>query len=87
LSTALARGGPVDVRVSGVAADSLGARRLGDLGWQVAQRSGVSGVVVDDDAIMEARHLVWDRYRLVLEAGAAAAPAALTSGAYRPAAD
>jgi threonine dehydratase len=43
-------------------------------------------VLVSDDAIVEARRQVWDRYRVVLEMGAAAPVAALLSGSYRPAA-
>jgi threonine dehydratase len=45
----------------------------------------VASVLVDDEAILEARRQVWDRCRLVLEAGAAAPVAALLSGGYRPA--
>ncbi len=85
LHSALAAGTPVDVAVSGAAADSLGARRLGAIAWEVATRLGVRSVLVDDDAIMAARQATWDRYRVVLEAGAAAPVAALLSGAYRPA--
>ena len=85
LVRALAAGGPVDVAVSGVAADSLGARRLGSIAWEVASRLGVAGVLVDDDAILAARQATWDRYRVVLETGAAAPVAALLSGAHRPA--
>jgi threonine dehydratase len=87
LHDALAAGEPVDVAVSGVAADSLGARRIGSLAWDVARRTGVGNVLVDDDAILAARRQVWDRYRLALEAGAAAPVAALLCGAFRPAAD
>ena len=82
---ALAAGRPVDVAVSGVAADSLGARRLGAIAWDVARRTDVTGVLVGDHAIVEARRQVWDRYRVVLEAGAAAPVAALLTGAFRPA--
>jgi threonine dehydratase len=85
LHEALAAGEPVDVAVSGVAADSLGARRLGSIAWDVARRTGLTSVLVEDAAILEARRQVWDRYRIVLEPGAAAPVAALTSGAYRPA--
>ncbi|MFZ4719283.1 MAG: threonine/serine dehydratase [Ilumatobacteraceae bacterium] len=85
MRAALAAGEPVDVPVSGVAADSLGARRLGSIAWDVVGRHGVQSVLVDDDAIVAARRAVWDRYRMVVEHGAAAAVAAVTSGAYRPA--
>ncbi len=87
LHAAVAAGQPVDVSVSGVAADSLGARRIGSIAWEVARRTGVESVLVDDDAILEARRRVWDRYRLALEPGAAAPVAALLTGAYRPDAD
>jgi threonine dehydratase len=85
LSRALAARAPVDVAVAGVAADSLGARRLGSIAWDVVTRLDVSGVLVDDDAIVAARRETWDRYRLALEHGAAAPVAALLTGAYQPA--
>ncbi len=86
LDRALAAGRPVDVAVSGVAADSLGARRLGSIAFEVAGRLGVTGVLVEEDALVAARRATWDRYRVVLEHGAAAPVAALLGGAYRPAA-
>jgi threonine dehydratase len=85
LSTALAQGGPTDVSVSGIAADSLGARRIGDIAYSVATRTGVRSVLVRDEDIVTARQILWDEYRIVVEHGAAAALAALTSGAYQPA--
>jgi len=84
LHAALAAGTPVDVGVSGIAADSLGARRLGTIAWEIARRSGIGAVLVDDDSIAQARQTLWDRYRLAVEAGAAAPIAALISGAHRP---
>ncbi|WP_166345941.1 threonine/serine dehydratase [Phytoactinopolyspora limicola] len=85
LHTALAAGGPVDVDVSGVAADSLGATRLGDIAYNVAVRTGVGSVLVDDAVIVDTRRRLWERYRLAVEHGPATAAAALFSGAYRPA--
>lgn len=85
LRAALDAGGPVDVEVSGVAADSLGARRIGAIAYDLAAGGVVSSVVVSDDEIVRARRLVWDRLRIVVEHGAATAVAALTSGVYRPA--
>jgi threonine dehydratase len=81
---ALAAGAPVDVAVSGIAADSLGARRLGGIAFDVATRTGVQSVLVEDDDLVDARQLLWDHRRIVVEHGAAAALAALTSGAYVP---
>lgn len=84
LHTALARGGPVDVPVSGLAADSLGARRIGDIAYEVAVRTGVRSVLVSDADIVAARAALWHDYRIVVEHGAATAYAALVGGAYRP---
>ena len=84
LRSALESGRPVDVPVSGIAADSLGARRLGDIAFDVASRLPVHTVVVSDDDIVAARALLWERWRIVVEHGAATALAGLTSGAYVP---
>ncbi|GGQ16725.1 threonine dehydratase [Actinomadura coerulea] len=86
LERALHAGRPVDVEVSGVAADSLGATRAGEIAFAVASRAGVRPVLVTDEAIVEARRFVWREYRLVVEHGTAAAVAALRGGAYRPSA-
>lgn len=85
LHAALRSGAPVDVPVSGVAADSLGARRAGEIAFELARDAGISALLVDDKAIVDARRRLWDDYRLVVEHGTAAAYAALTSGAYIPA--
>ncbi|HKU02537.1 MAG TPA: pyridoxal-phosphate dependent enzyme, partial [Arthrobacter sp.] len=87
LHAALAAGKPVDVPVSGVAADSLGARRAGGIAFSVAARCGVESVLVTDADIIAARSALWNDYRIVVEHGAAAAYAALTTGAYVPARD
>lgn len=84
LNAALAAGKPVDVEVSGIAADALGATRLGDIPYAVAVAAGVGSVLVEDRDIIAARGLLWDQYRLVVEHGGAAAFAALLAGAYRP---
>jgi threonine dehydratase len=87
LHAAVQAGAPVDVPVSGIAADSLGARRVGDIGWSVAVRTGVVPVLVTDDDLVAARRLLWAEHRIAVEHGAAAAFAALTAGAYVPAPD
>jgi len=84
LHSALAFGGPTDVDISGVASDSLGATRIGDIAWDAANRPGVLSVLVDDEEITAARTLLWDNYRVVVEHGTAAPVAALLNGAYRP---
>jgi threonine dehydratase len=83
-ASALAAGEPVDVPVSGIAADSLGATRLGAIAWAVARRAGVRSVLVEDDDVVAARRVLWERHRLVVEHGAASVLAALLSGAYVP---
>jgi threonine dehydratase len=84
LHAALAAGRPVDVDVSGVAADALGASRVGDIAYAVAERTGVRSVLVDDADIVAARQALWDGYRLAVEHGGATAFAALATGAYKP---
>jgi threonine dehydratase len=85
LHRALAAGAPVDVTVSGVAVDSLGARRIGDIAYATAVHCGVGSVLVPDESIVEARHRLWREHRVVVEHGAAAAYAAVAAGAYVPA--
>lgn len=87
MERALHAGRPVDVDVSGVAADSLGATRLGDIAFSVATRTQVRPALVTDEAIVEARRFIWDEYRQVVEHGTAAAVAALRTNTYRPAPD
>jgi len=84
LRAALEAGAPVDVSVSGVAADSLGARRVGEIAFALANRTGVVSVLVDDADIVAARRDLWQRQHIVVEHGAAAAWAALSAGAYQP---
>lgn len=84
LHAALAAGEPVDVEVGGIAADSLGARRIGDHGLAAVIRARVESVLVTDAAILEARRRLWQDLRLVTESGGATALAALTSGVYVP---
>ena len=86
LHAALAAGGPVDVPVSGIAIDTLGARRLGDIGYQVAARTGVRSVLVTDQDLIDARQRLWHDLRIAVEYGAAAGFAALVGKAYQPAA-
>ena len=85
LHAALSEGAPTNVSVSGVAADSLGARRIGDIAYSVATRTGVQSVLVEDRDIVAARRALWDEHRIVVEHGAATALAALSTGAYQPA--
>ncbi|TXH38687.1 MAG: threonine/serine dehydratase [Rhodospirillaceae bacterium] len=84
LHAALSAGAPVDVQVGGIAADSLGAKRVGNLMFEIAQRSIDRSVLVEDEAIRATQRLLWRDLRLAVEAGGATALAALISGAYQP---
>ena len=86
LHDAIAAGRPVDVEVSGVAANSLGARRAGDLAFAAQAAESPVSVLVGEDDIVSARRLLWRDHRIASEHGAATAYAALLSGAYAPAA-
>ncbi|MEL6227913.1 MAG: pyridoxal-phosphate dependent enzyme, partial [Pseudomonadota bacterium] len=87
LHAALEANEPVDVDVSGIAADSLGAKRIGKLPFALAQTYVEEVVRVPDDAIIAAQFALWEKTRIVAEPGGAAALAALTSGAYKPQSD
>lgn len=84
LHAALEAGAPVDVTVAGVAANALGARRVGGIGFGLAQAHLGASVLVPDAAITEAQHALWQAHRLLVEPAAACALAALRSGAYVP---
>lgn len=85
LHAALEAGHPVDVEVSGVAADSLGARSVGNRNFEIA-RSFVDHVaLVPDSAIEHAQSRLWTTLRIAAEPGGAAALAPIVSGAYVPA--
>ena len=86
LHEALAAGRPVAVDVSGIAADSLGAREAGGLAFEIARRVVARVVLVEDDAIRAAQRALWRELRIAVEPGGAAAMAALLSGAYAAAA-
>lgn len=84
LAAALRAGERVTVEVEGVAIDSLGTSRVGEVPFACAQAYGVEPVTVTDEAIVRAQRLLWTELRLVVEPGGAAALAALLDGAYRP---
>jgi threonine dehydratase len=84
LHSALEQGAPVNVEVSGVAVNALGAQRVGQICYDLAVETGMQSVLVSDDAIVQAQHLLWSTHRQLVEPSGAAALAALTSGAYVP---
>lgn len=82
-SAAVAAGEPVDVAVSGVAADALGATSIGALAWQALSGVKAHGIMVSDTAVISAQEHLWQEFRLLVEPSAATTVAALQSGAYR----
>jgi len=84
LTKALAAGRPVDAEAGGIAADSLAPRRVGERVFPIVKEYVHGVVLVADDSIVQAQQALWQALRIVAEPGAAAAFAALLSGAYRP---
>jgi threonine dehydratase len=84
LHAALEAGEPVDVEVGGIAADSLGPRRVGRIAFAAARAWVDRVVLVSDDAIREGQRRLWRDVHLVAEPGGAASLAALLVDAYRP---
>ena len=84
LFRARAAGAPVDVQVGGIAADSLGARRIGRIAWEIAQRHVAQAELLGDEAIRDAQRFLWNELKLAVEPAAALPLAALRSGVVRP---
>jgi threonine dehydratase len=84
LTRALAHGAPVDAPTGSVAADALAPRRVGDLTFKLATTFVDEVVLVDDDAIIDGQHVLWEQLRVIAEPAAAVGIAALRIGAYRP---
>ncbi len=84
LQAALEAKAPVTVTVASVAADSLGARNVGQLVYDVSKDTVDHVALVPDAAITEAQRVLWRDFRLAVEPGGAAALGALISGAYKP---
>lgn len=83
-AAAVESGTPVDVAVSGLAADALGATRIGDLAWNALSGVSAPSVVVSDAELEEAMGHLWDEFRILVEPAAATPVAALRSGKYVP---
>ncbi|BCL84088.1 serine/threonine dehydratase [Ktedonobacteria bacterium brp13] len=84
LHTALEVGAPTDVEVGGIAADALGAHRVGTLTFEIATHYVEKVLLVTDDAIRDAQRRLWENLRMIVEPGGATALAALLSGQYQP---
>lgn len=78
-------GKPVEVTVGGIAASALGASRLGNHAWRANDWIDQSLLVSDED-LVEAQRWLWETCRVPAEPAACAPIAALSTGAYVPAA-
>lgn len=85
LHSAREAGEPVDVTVAGIAADALGARRVGAIAWALTQRHLHDCRLLADEDIRAAQHWLWQSMRLAVEPAAALPLAALRTGTWRPA--
>ena len=74
----------MDVEVGGIAADSLGARRIGSLAWEVTQSHVRDALLLTDASIREAQLWLWKELKLAVEPAAALPLAALHSRRYVP---
>ncbi|WPH19433.1 threonine/serine dehydratase [Variovorax paradoxus] len=77
-------GEPVDVDVGGIAADSLGARRIGAISWDITQEYVQDALLLSDESIRAAQQWLWKELKLAVEPAAALPLAALQTGAYVP---
>ncbi|WP_018905262.1 threonine/serine dehydratase [Variovorax paradoxus] len=77
-------GEPVDVDVGGIAADSLGARRIGAISWDITQQYVQDALLLSDESIRAAQQWLWKELKLAVEPAAALPLAALQTGAYVP---
>lgn len=83
MHAALRAGGPVTLdHIESVAADALGAGRVGELPFRICRDRLDRVELVDDAAILEARRWLWTHLRLAVEPGAAAGLAALARGLF-----
>jgi threonine dehydratase len=87
LHAARSEGQPVDVNVGGVAADSLGAKRIGNISWDIIQRHVQQSMLVSDDSIRAAQLWLWQHLQIAAEPAAALGLAALQTSVYKPAKD
>jgi threonine dehydratase len=84
LTAALAAGYPVEAQASGIAADSLAPKCVGELMFPIAQSFVKRVVLVPDQEIQRAQEILWDVLRVAAEPGGAAALSALLSRRYEP---
>ncbi len=78
-------GRPVEVKISGIAADALGASRIGAPNFEIAQKLVRDSLLVDDEAVRAAQRALWEELRVIAEPSGATGLAALMAGVYKPA--
>ncbi len=84
LTMAMLTGTAMNAPVGGIAADSLGARKIGERPFAIARGRDTRVITVQDEAIRFAQRRLWELARILAEPGGACAMAALTSGAWTP---
>jgi threonine dehydratase len=84
LHAARAAGEPVDVSVSGIAADALGAKRIGNISWGITQQHVKQSLLLSDESIRAAQLWLWQHLQIAAEPSAALGLAALQTGRFRP---
>lgn len=81
LHAALRAAARVRVDVDTIAADSLGAAQVGEIAFEICSAVQPMSVLVSDRQIDEARQVLWNDFRLLVENSAAASLAAIAAGA------
>ncbi len=84
LHSAREAGQPIDITVSGLAADALGASTIGTRGYEAAEKFVSGSILVSDQDVAKAQRVLWENFRQIAEPGGATALAALLSGKYVP---
>jgi threonine dehydratase len=84
LHAARQAGEPVDVNVSGIAADALGAKRIGCIAWLITQQHVQQSLLLSDESIRAAQLWLWQHLQIAAEPSAALGLAALQTGKYQP---
>ena len=67
LNVALENGKPTSVSVSGVAANALGAKLIGNICFNLSVQNEIESVLVSDSEIVEAQKLLWEKHRMLVE--------------------
>ena len=80
LHRALEAGRPVDAATDSVAESALGATRVGAVPFAILSANPLRSVLVSDSALLAARNMLWEQFRLAVEPAASASAAAWVAG-------